>query len=105
MMIVVSREVGTTMVIGDDVEVLVEAIGQHTVELRVTRKEVKGRLTTETRHRLALKEQIDLGDDCTCTFVDLRPPKVRLRFVAPRTTSIHRKEVWEAIRRKSRGDA
>ena len=104
-MIVLSREVGTTVMIGDDVEVFVQAIGQHTVELCVTRREVKGRLTTETKHRLALNDQLDLGDGCACTLADLRPPTVRLGFDAPTTTPIHRKEVWEAVRRKMRGDA
>ena len=103
-MIVVSREVGNATMIGDDLEVLVESIGQRTVELRVTRREINGRLTTETTHRLALKEPLDLGNGCTCTLIDLRPPKARLGFDAPKSTSIHRKEVWEAIRRKMQGE-
>jgi sRNA-binding carbon storage regulator CsrA len=94
-MIVISREVGKAVRLGDDVEVQVSAIDQRTVELAVTRNEVMGRLTTETRHRLARDEQIDLGEGCTCTLVDLRPPIARLGIVAPKTMSIRRKEVWE----------
>jgi sRNA-binding carbon storage regulator CsrA len=104
-MIVISRELGKVITIGDDVEVRVSAIDQHTVELVVTRREMNGRLTTETKHRLARDEQIDLGGGCTCTLVDLRPPKARLGIAAPTMTPVHRKEVLEAIRREMRGEA
>jgi sRNA-binding carbon storage regulator CsrA len=103
-MIVMSREVGSTIMIGDDVEVLVDAIDQHAIEITVTRREINGRLTSESTHRLALSEQLDLKGGCTCTLGDLRSGKARLGIVAPKTTSIHRKEVWEAIRGKMRGD-
>ena len=104
-MLVISRDVGQAIRVGDDIEVLVTAIDQRTIELVVTRLEVKGRLTTELTHRLARDEQIDLSDECTCAVMDIRPPKVRLGITAPKTMSVHRKEVWEAIRRETGGDA
>ena len=44
---------------------------------------------------------IDLGDGriCEVCVADIRGEKVRLGFTAPRSCIIHRKEVWEAIKR------
>lgn len=44
-------------------------------------------------------ESIILGDDITITVVEIRGDKVRLGVEAPRELSVHRNEVYEAIRR------
>jgi carbon storage regulator len=43
-------------------------------------------------------EAIVIGDDIEVTIIDIRGDKVRLGIKAPRTTSVHRKEVFDAIR-------
>lgn len=43
-----------------------------------------------------------IGDDIVITVVDLRGDKVRLGIAAPRHVPVHRREVWEAIRREAR---
>ena len=43
-----------------------------------------------------------IGDDVEVTVVDIRGDKVRLGINAPRTVSVHRKEIYEAIRRENR---
>jgi carbon storage regulator CsrA len=50
-------------------------------------------------------DRIDLGDGCACSLVAILPDRVRLGFTAPKFTPVHRKEVYEALRRKTRGDA
>lgn len=54
-------------------------------------------------------ESIIIGDDVEITIVDVRGDKVRLGINAPRSISVHRKEVYEAIQRekeqKSKKDA
>jgi len=41
------------------------------------------------------------GDDLVeVTIVDVRGDKVRLGIVAPRTTSVHRREIYDAIQRE-----
>jgi carbon storage regulator len=54
-------------------------------------------------------ESIIIGDDVEITIVDVRGDKVRLGINAPRSISVHRKEVYEAIQRekeqKSKEDA
>lgn len=43
-------------------------------------------------------ETIMIGDDIELTVVDIRGDKVRLGIKAPSTITVHRKEVYEAIR-------
>lgn len=45
-------------------------------------------------------ESIMIGDDVEITIVDVRGDKVRLGITAPRSISVHRKEVYEAIQRE-----
>ena len=47
-------------------------------------------------------ESIIIGDDVEVTVVDIRGDKVRLGINAPRSTSVHRKEIYEAIQRENR---
>lgn len=45
-------------------------------------------------------ESIIIGDDVEITIVDVRGDKVRLGINAPKSISVHRKEVYEAIQRE-----
>lgn len=47
-------------------------------------------------------ETIIIGDDIEITVVDIRGEKVRLGITAPSHISVHRKEVYEAIKRESK---
>ena len=51
-----------------------------------------------SRHR---DESIRIGDDIVITVVDIRGDKVRLGIDAPREISVHRQEVYEAIKREN----
>ena len=44
-------------------------------------------------------ESIMIGDNVEITVVDVRGDKVRLGINAPREISVHRKEVYEAIKK------
>ena len=50
-------------------------------------------------------ETIMIGDDIEVTVVDIRGDKVRLGITAPREIAVHRKEVYDAIRRENRAAA
>jgi carbon storage regulator len=46
-------------------------------------------------------ETIMIGDDIEITIVDIRGDKVRLGINAPNSVPVHRKEVYDAIRREN----
>jgi cytosine deaminase len=55
-----------------------------------------------SRHR---GQAIMIGQDTEITIVDIRGDKVRLGIRAPRTTTVHRKEVFEAIQNENQSAA
>lgn len=46
-------------------------------------------------------ETIMIGDNVEITVVDVRGDKVRLGITAPREVQVHRKEVYDAIKREN----
>ena len=50
-------------------------------------------------------ETIMIGDDIEVTVVDIRGDKVRLGINAPKEISVHRKEVYDAIRSENKAAA
>ncbi len=50
-----------------------------------------------SRHK---DENIVIGDDITVTVIDIRGDKVRLGVDAPENISVHRQEVYDAIKRR-----
>ena len=46
-------------------------------------------------------EKIMIGDGIVITVVEIRGDKVRLGIEAPRDVSVHRKEVYQALRKES----
>ena len=50
-------------------------------------------------------QTIMIGDDIEITIVDIRGDKVRLGINAPTEIPVHRKEVYEAIKRENRAAA
>lgn len=49
-------------------------------------------------------EVITIGNDIEVTVVDIRGDKVRLGVNAPRHIQVHRKEVYEAIKRENQSE-
>jgi carbon storage regulator len=47
-------------------------------------------------------ETIMIGDDIEVTVVDIRGDKVRLGITAPKSIAVHRKEVYEAIKKENK---
>ncbi len=50
-------------------------------------------------------QTIMIGDDIEVTVVDVRGDKVRLGITAPKEIAVHRKEVYDAIRRENKAAA
>ncbi|MEY3175757.1 MAG: hypothetical protein RLZZ436_3671 [Planctomycetota bacterium] len=49
-------------------------------------------------------EKIVIGDSITLMVIEIRGDKVRLGIEAPRDVTVHREEIYEAIRRESAPD-
>jgi len=49
-------------------------------------------------------ESIMIGNDVEVKIVNVRGNKVRLGINAPKSTSVHRKEIFEAIRKQNSDD-
>ena len=96
-MLVLSRTKHQGLQIGDDTTVTVTKIEQSTTTLTVT---VDGKVTDTSV--LQKNESIQIGDT-TVVVVEIRKvkgsEKVRLGVEAPKEMPIHRREVFEAIRR------
>src|SRR6185436_15599392 len=73
------------------------------------REHISGPLPRKEPGMLVLSRQRDetimIGDDIEVTVVDIRGDKVRLGINAPKEISVHRKEVYDAIRRENRAAA
>ena len=46
-------------------------------------------------------EQLRIGDNIIVTILEIRGDKVSIGIEAPRTVSVHRQEVYEAIRKEN----
>ena len=49
-----------------------------------------------------LDETIMIGDDIEITVVDIRGEKVRLGITAPADVAVHRKEIYDVIKRENK---
>lgn len=50
-------------------------------------------------------EKIVIGDSITLMVIEIRGDKVRLGIEAPRDVTVHREEVYEAIKRENSSDS
>lgn len=46
-------------------------------------------------------EKIVIGDDITILVIEIRGDKVRLGIDAPRDTTVHRQEIYDAIKKET----
>ena len=106
-MLVLSRSVNEGIMLGDDMEIVVLAIGVKSARLAVKLAAPGGRITFEDVFEVEVTrggESASLPGKVTCDVVDILNDKVRLGICAPTHLSVHRREVYEAIRRENRRD-
>ena len=49
-------------------------------------------------------ESIMVGDDVEITIIDVRGDKVRLGIIAPKNIPVHRREIYDAIKREKKAE-
>jgi carbon storage regulator len=101
-MLILQRGVHESIMIGDEITVEVMAINATTIKLRATRT-LPGLDTEAIYADLAETERQDLSDEFAVQVIAIKSElnKVRLGIHAPKYVSIHRKEVYDAIRREN----
>jgi carbon storage regulator len=109
-MIVLSRERGDSFMVdgpeGGCLLTVLQIRGAE-VSLLVSHSPIAGKLDSWTT-TLGRDATVKVGSTAEVTIVDVRGEKARLGINASKETSVHRLEVWEAIKRENRragGDA
>jgi len=103
-MLVLSREPGNSiMVDGPEGGCLLTVlqVRDPAVSLLISHTPVAGKLNSWTA-TLVRDATVKVGSTAEVTLVDVREEKARLGISAPKETSIHRLELWEAINRENR---
>jgi carbon storage regulator CsrA len=98
-MLVLSRNVDEVIKIGDDIDITVVSILKGKVCLKITQPGSK----IEFESLYDLDEVIKIGDDIEVKVTDIRGTKVRLGISCSPYVSIHRKEVYDVMKRQPRG--
>ena len=103
-MFVLSRHSDQSVMLGDDLEVMVLKVRSKRVLLAVYRAVPGPRLMWDASEPrwLDVGDHLELGDDISCHVVDVRAETVRLGLCLPPTITPHRREVYDAIHRESR---
>jgi carbon storage regulator len=110
LMLVISRRIGESLIIGNNIVVTVIDIQPTRARLQVESAEEfsiqlaeSGDCTTRGGDWQAFvcsrrkNESIVINRDITIMIIEIRDDKVRLGSVMPRECPCHRKEVWDAI--------
>jgi len=96
-MLVLARSKDQTIMIGDDIEVTIVDIAGDRVRFGVNAPKEMAVVPSDD----PAKQLIKIGKEVSVQVVDVRGDKVRLGVVVPRDMSVHRKEVYDAIRREN----
>ena len=132
--LVLARQVGQSIMIGDSILLEVIALKTNTVRLRIVAPRSLGVHRREVYDAIRLNQRVDswhplpeqthqhgaaslaphtegnlilsrrtgetimIGDSIAVDVVEARPGITRLRVIAPRSVSVHRREVYDAIR-------
>jgi len=99
-MLVLSRSKDESVMLGDEIEVMVLKVRGKRALLTVYRAVRGKRLMWEANEPrwVGVSEFLDLGEGMSCHVVDVRGEKVRLGFCVPRSITPHRREIYDAIR-------
>jgi len=99
-MLVLSRRINEAIVVGDDVLLSVADIRGDRARLVVSSR--SGDRVADPADRWARSDQtFEVSADASYCVIEVLPDKVRLGIIAPVHVPVHRKEVYEAIRRHS----
>lgn len=99
-MLVLSRQVDETVMIGDTITVTVVSIESEMATLFVRYRDANQRV--EQKLALEIDDRLEITEEIYVSVVEIREDKIRIAIVAPKSFAVHRKEVYEAIKRENR---
>jgi carbon storage regulator CsrA len=97
-MLVFSRQRDQSVMIGDDLRVTLFSIRSNRAYLAWYRRSSDRDFALLGRQALTVNEALAIAPDISVKLLDLRNETARLGFSIPRNLSLHRQEVWDAIR-------
>jgi carbon storage regulator CsrA len=104
-MLVLSREAGTSIVIGDFCVLTVLKVfrDRRVISLLITQANATSPGVLDSRSTdIELGGRLKISDNLDVTFVDLRDDKARIGINFPPELSVHRLEIYKVIRRVNR---
>jgi sRNA-binding carbon storage regulator CsrA len=104
-MLVVSRKPDETVQVGDDLQVTVTDVDEAGVRLHVRGRCIGGACDGEFINRafeLGSRGEVQIGDlvHVTVARMSCTEERAYLAFVTPPNISVHRKEIYDALKRK-----
>lgn len=102
-MLVLSRQIDETVLIGETIAVTVVSIGSESTTLHVRYRDARQRV--EQKLALEIDDRLEITDEVHVHVVDICGDKVRLGVVAPNNMGVHRKEVYEAVKLKRKPES
>jgi carbon storage regulator len=97
-MLILTRRIGETIIIGDNIEVTISGIKGNLIRIRTATPE----LLVVTRK---VGEPINIGKDISVTPLSVKGMQVRLGIEAPKDISVHREEIYLRIQAENNNTA
>jgi carbon storage regulator CsrA len=91
-MLVLQRGPHTSIMIGDEIRLYVTRV-RHGVHV-----EISGPIPYPGRYRLCVGDSVPITPEITVLALRINGDKVRIGVDAPRSVTLHRREVWERLR-------
>ena len=102
-MLVMSRQVDESIMIGDELCIRIVRIRGDEVVLRADSIPVSNKgLGYHFDFKLQCDAELEVCPDVFCSVMDLRGEKARIGISCPKDRTVHRKEVYDVIRREKR---
>ncbi|WP_082825499.1 carbon storage regulator CsrA [Marinomonas sp. TW1] len=97
-MLILTRRIGETIMIGDEIEVTISGIKGNLIRIRTATPA----LLTQTRK---VGQAINIGDNISVEILSVKGMQVRLGITAPRNIAVHREEIYLKIKAELPGSA
>jgi carbon storage regulator len=102
-MLVLSRQVNESIILGEDILVTVVQLRGDRVVLQIKDSTKPERISSDEVQTISMErdDEYTVCDDVKISVVDIRAEKARIGVHGPKEMTVHRKEVYDAVRREN----